>query len=86
MKIEEEVNLTGAGETNEGSQGKQEGDVQEGTCRAATRPGQWRKKAKIQWRHIEGGAKRGRQRQKFTGKNKTVLRVQCVLYSASCNA
>lgn len=48
MKLEEEVNSTGAGETNEGSQGKQEGDVQEGTCRAATRPGQWRKKAKIQ--------------------------------------
>lgn len=38
MKSEEEANLTGTGETNEGSRGKQQGEVQEETCRA-TRPG-----------------------------------------------
>lgn len=48
MKLEEEVKLTGTGEANEGSRGKQEGDVQGGTCRAATRPGHWRKEANIQ--------------------------------------
>lgn len=42
MKLEEEVDLTGTGETNEGSHGKQEGAVQERKCRA-TRPGQQRK-------------------------------------------
>lgn len=43
MKLEEEVNLTGTGETNEGSRGKQEGEVQERN-RRATRGGQWSKK------------------------------------------
>lgn len=53
MKLEEEVDLTGTGETNEGSHGKQEGEVQEGgTCRA-TPDGQWRKKNTMQELRIE---------------------------------
>lgn len=42
MKLEGEVDLTGTGETNEGSRGKQEGEAQERNGRA-TRGGRRRK-------------------------------------------